>query len=56
MKICPECANLTKDMNMNNLDILVVYFKHKFNEKNLQIGTLDALVLYCMKAHQYENQ
>ena len=35
-KTCPERASLRKDLNMNNLDDLVIYFKHILSEKSLK--------------------
>ena len=35
-KICPERADLRKDMDMDNLDDLVVYFTHVLSDKSLR--------------------
>ena len=35
-KLCPKRVNLRKDINMNYLDALVIYFKHILSEKSLR--------------------
>ena len=35
-KVCPERAELRKDMDMNNLDDLVIYFTHILSDKSLR--------------------